>query len=395
MVEKEVIKQGEFLLEKRKKGYVSEFFNHLITYGGFSFGEGVMSVWGDPSIFTPQNGLVTYYKELQDNIGKDVEDVFYWIGHLYGKNSSLMLIKKFGFDKRKLSDFINGATQDGFGFIEADEMKYSDNFFEGEADGIDSNLAIGLRDKYGKQKRPVDYYMCGILAGGSEPLFGFPVHVEETDCIIKGSQKCHYKFNNIKKCEQFTFVKKLKWNSEEVIKKTIINGQKRTIKFNFLGKKEVKFGDGSFSLRGYKGFNMASYEHVILDMIALSLVGKNKFEKIKDLVVEASIKDTLDKSIYSNVVSSKAITSFLNHIKLFGYGNLELYRVSGDNFIIKNSNNPYSYDEKNLFGKVTDMSLSTVIRLLKFGFREYFNKDIEFTIMKNELNESFIKIKCK
>src|SRR3972149_2744231 len=112
-------KEEEFIISVPiKKGFVSEFFNHMVSYGGFSLEDGIMRVWGDPSLFTPLRGFAVLYNELKKDLGKDANDIFYWIGRLYGRNSSILLMKKFGFDKRKLPDFVNGATQDGFGYIE-------------------------------------------------------------------------------------------------------------------------------------------------------------------------------------------------------------------------------------------------------------------------------------
>lgn len=392
-MEKEAeIKTGEYVYHKQKKGYISEFFDHLITYGGFSFGNGVMSVWGDPSLFITKNALTIYYHELKKALGQEADDIFYWLGHLYGKNSSIMLIKKFGFDRKKISDFINGATQDGFGYITVNKMKYSTNTFVAEVEGKNSNLSINYKKMFGKQKKPLDFYMAGILAGGAEPLFDMSIGIKEIKCIGKGDKKCVYSVKNIKSCEHFKFLDKLEWNSNEIIKKTKVTGEKRTISFSFLGKKDIKFGDGSFILKGYKGFNMASYEHLILDKITLSLLGNKRFKEIKEKVAQAYINDTFNSKIVSKTILMNNLKNLLEHLKIFGYGNLEIYRISGNNIIIKNENNPYAFDEKNLFGMIDNLSSDMICKLILFGIKKYFNKSAEVSVMKNSVNEAFIRI---
>ncbi|MEK9184884.1 MAG: hypothetical protein AAB866_01815, partial [Patescibacteria group bacterium] len=71
-----VLTEEDYIISvPRKKGIVSEFFNHMITYGGFSFENGIMRVWGDPSIFTPVRALVVYYNELKNLLSKDVNEI--------------------------------------------------------------------------------------------------------------------------------------------------------------------------------------------------------------------------------------------------------------------------------------------------------------------------------
>lgn len=376
----------------RKKGVVSEFFNHMLAYGGFSFDNGVMRVWGDPSLFVPAKALVHCYHFLEEELGtQDAADIFYWIGRLYGKNSTLMLIQKFGFDKKKLPDFVNGATQDGFGYLEIADMKYNKDSVQASLKGNNSNLSLMYKELYGKKKKGVDYYMCGILSGGAEPLFEMPLECEEKNCCVKDDY-CIYHLTSVKKYTSPAFFKKLDFKEDFVSERTRSLALKRKINFRFFQVKDLKFGDGSFVLRGYKGFNMAVYEHIVLDKIMLNLLGAKKFSFLKNKMAEIFIDETFNLSIKTSNFNSQAVIRLLEHIKMFGLGDLKIYRSTKDSIIIQNMNNPYSIDVKNIFGKLDNSSVDLLMKLFVYSFKKYFDKKVKCEIMKNALSESYFKI---
>jgi predicted hydrocarbon binding protein len=392
--EKDEIENSGFVVTKTERGYIKEFFNHMLAYGGFSFDEGTMKVWGDPSVFTPLNGLLIYYNELKKNLNKTADDVFYWLGHLYGKNSSLMLIKKFGFDKKQVSDFVNGATQDGFGYMDVEKLECTKQFFSGEVEGTNSSFAVNYRKKFGKQKSCVDSYMAGILAGGSEPLFGFNIKGTEIRCMAKGDKACYYRVDSINKPKAPVFFNKISLNEEYIRKRTAAIGQKRESKFRIFGsKQDVEFGDGRFIIKGIVGFNMASYELVLLDKIACGLLGEKKFSALKEKVASACASDTFDKTLCSKLLLTKNIQAVLDRIKLLAYGNLAVYRFQGNRIIIKNENNPYVQDQINIFGKSDKNALDTLLRVLRIAFEKYFGKKAEVKAIKTSFRESFIQVK--
>jgi predicted hydrocarbon binding protein len=389
----DVVKEGDFIVTKQKKGHISEFFNHMITYGGFSFNNGIMKVWGDTSFFIPVDGLIIYYNELKKQLDITANDIFYWLGHLYGRNSSLMLIKKFGFDKKKVSDFVNGATQDGFGYMSVIELKYNNKRFLGDVEGTNSNFSTRYQELFGKQNMPLDFYIGGILAGGSEPLFNFNIKTTEEKCIGKGDKSCIYKLESTKDPNIPSFFKEIELSENDIRKKTELLGQKRNIKFKIFGKKDIKFGDGSFILKGYKGFNFASYELVLLDLFSLKLLGEKKFYDIKEKVAQAYIDNTENPKLSSKIIATKQIENLLEHMKIFGFGHLSLYRFQKNTILIKNEENPYVGDQINLFKKAEKTSLDFLTRLFRISFKKYFDKDIVASSRKISFKESFIEIK--
>ncbi len=389
-----VLTEEDYIISvPRKKGIVSEFFNHMITYGGFSFENGIMRVWGDPSIFTPVRALVVYYNELKNLLSKDVNEIFYWLGRLYGKNSSIMLIKKFGFDKKKLPDFINGATQDGFGYIEIKNLHYHNNIFRAHVTGTNSTFSIAYKNLFGKQNGPIDYYMCGILSGGAEPLFNdISLKCFEKECMGKDDDHCGYYLENLEKYESPKFFKKLQFKENYIIDKSKSMALKRKIKFKFFQVKNLKFGDGRFILKGCQGFNMAVYEHIILDKIVIALLGWEKFDIIKDKLAKVYVDDTLDKSLKSKIIATQVLQKILNKIEIFGFGSLVLTRFIKNIIILKNQNNPYTADLKELFGKIDETNIHLLSKILKYAFKRYFEKDVKINIIKNDFKEAIFKI---
>ena len=105
-----------------KKGKVSEFFLHLMGYGGITVQNGLILIWNDPAIFMLSSSFAIFQKRIVDLLGKDGEELLYRIGSLNGKNASLVLIKRYGFDASYLEDFAKGGSLDGWGYLNF--MKY-------------------------------------------------------------------------------------------------------------------------------------------------------------------------------------------------------------------------------------------------------------------------------
>ncbi len=377
----------------KKKGKISEFFNHLVTYGGFSFENGVMKVWGDTSLFASLNGFTKYVKGIKTKLGQDADEILYWLGCLYGRNSTYLLLQKFGYDKKKIPDFINGATQDGFGYVELQNLKDDGVNLDADLKIIGAPLAIQYKNLFGNQKTPLDFYLCGILAGGSEPLFNRNIQCTETKCIAQGNEYCFCHVNNVKNYVAPEFFKKIGLDEEAIRKKTEKMAKRRKINFKLFQRKDIKFGDGTFILNGCQGFNLASYEHVVLDKIIFLLLGEKPFFEIKEEMATAYIQDSFIKTLKTETLSQKSIIAVLERIKMFGYGSLEIYRFQKNLLIIKNENNPYINDQKAIFGKTDNLSLDMLCRILRNSFKKYFNRDVSIKPMKVNPSTSFLELR--
>jgi hypothetical protein len=194
--------------------------------------------------------------------------------------------------------------------------------------------------------------------------------------------------------DSFDIFKKLNLNEPDLRKKTATIGEKRIVKFTLFNKPDVKFGDGNFILNGYRGFNLASYEHVFLDKFSSILLGEDKFYLIKEKVANAYIEGTFDKKYSSKIISGEAIKQILKKLEIFGRGPLELHRYQRNQIIIKNTNNPYLEDYFALFGKLdNNLSIDMLSRLLRIAFEKYFNKKFEIKLStKINVKENYFEL---
>lgn len=349
MVKKEIKKESTEVKEVKnfeKSGKISEFFNHLVAYGGFNIQDGVMKVWGDPSLFIPINAFVFLFHELEEKLGKDkAHEIFYWLGRLYGKNCTLMLANRYGISKKDIPNFINGATQDGMGLVQLiKETQLKNGHYIGEIEGDNSIFAKEYSKKYGKQDNPVDFYLLGILCGGGEPLYGKPIRGEEKECMVQGGDKCIYELKTLDKIPQFEFFIGTNLSEEEILKRTNKLMLNRKSDFKFIGKKEVRFGDGSFSLKGLVGINFPVYGIISLNKILMPKL-KEKYERLL-----SDLSENYFRNIENNF-KKKELIEILKELEIFGYGKFEIKVAGQKKVIISNSNNPYPKDYAQLFGR--------------------------------------------
>lgn len=336
-------KEGEIRLIESKKfeknsGKISQFFNHLVAYGGFNIVDGVMYVWGDPSIFIPMTAFVELVHYMEEKIGKEAHEIFYWLGRVYGKNSTLMLANKFGVDKKDIPEFINGATQDGMGSVYLkEENHFSDGNTQGIIEGTNSIFAEEYSKRYGKQENPVDFYLLGILSGGGEPLYETPITGKEIECIAKGDKCCTYDLRSVKDLPKFNFFKQTKLNEENLLQKARSLTLKRKTQFKFFGKKDIEFGDGSFRLKSIKGINMPVYGLVLLNTILKEYLKENR-QELEKLIASRfieSIKTRLQK---------KELREIFKELEIFGFGKFNIRLAGQRNVIVSNETNPYVND---------------------------------------------------
>jgi predicted hydrocarbon binding protein len=330
----------------KNQGKISQFFNRLVAYGGFNINEGVMYVWGDPSIFVPMPAFVEMFRYLEKKIGEgDTHEIFYWLGRVYGKNSTLMLANRFGIDKKDIPEFINGATQDGMGLLYLkQENHFKNGITQGIIEGTNSVFAEEYYKRYGKQKNPIDFYLLGILSGGGEPLYNTPIIGKEIECVARGDKCCIYDLKSIESLPKTNFFQNLDIKESEILEKARVLTLNRKSSFKFLGKKEIEFGDGSFKLKSIKGINLPVYGLVLLNYIVKNYL---KDEKI---ILEENISRCFIESIKPRL-QKKDLRDILKELEIFGYGKFEIKVAGQKNVIISNESNPYPKDYLQIFGR--------------------------------------------
>jgi hypothetical protein len=390
-VAQRTLKEKEYVyFVPREKGFVSEFFSHMLAYGGFSFNDGVMMVWGDPSVFLPARAFVHLYAAFRKE-RRDADAIFHWVGTLTGRNATLVLMKKFGFDKHQLPDFVNGATQDGFGYMEIKKMKWDHLTLTGELVGTNSSFALAYKKSHGKQKAAVDSYIGGILEGGAEPLFDLNLKVVETSCMACGDRLCTYSFTTLPAHVTPAFFRDLPFKEADVIAISKRIALRRKLNFQLFRRKDVEFGNGSFVLRSIKGFNMVVYVLMLLDAIAFEFFGKEKFSTLQDEMAKIIVDETFKPGLKAPL-SGQAINRVLEQLMIVSLGRIQAVEFSAGKVIIMNTSNPYSTDVRDLL-HTEDHSIGLLAAMIKHAFKAYFGRTVTTKVLSKKPLKSYILVK--
>jgi predicted hydrocarbon binding protein len=331
-----------------------------------------MKVWGDPSLFIPSKAFVNLFKNLENKLGAEkTHEIFYWLGKLYGKNCTLMLKNRFGISKSDIPNFVNGATQDGFGYM---QIKYYDaeKARTGEVIGTNSRFAIKYSSIQGKSNEPIDYYISGILAGGSEPLFDLFIDVKETSCMAQGKKECVYSFKGGEQKPKFNFFKNIKLKEDYIQNKTKIIMLTRKSEFKILGKKEIKFGDGTFIFKNQEGFNFPVYGMAILMRILEDILKEAEISEI----LRSFAKDYL--SILKESIFKSNLQDILKELEIFCYGKFAIEFNGSKRMILSNQTNQYAKNYLEIFGRTKNKVDKFIVLMLE----ELFKLNNKRTIVK-------------
>jgi len=370
----------EVLRKMGKK--IDEFFVHLVAYGGFNLNNGIITVWHDPSIFLPLSSFATLEHEIISTLNKDGKELLYWAGKVYGRYCTIAMITRFGFDIKDLDKFASGTTQDGFGFITI--LKILPNrtdLKEGLFSGTNSQLAIQYKKMYGPTKEGIDYYVCGLLTGGSEPLAKRNGTGKEIKCMAKGDKECIYHLKETNKEEMLQLLKKIKVDEKKLLKKALNLYLKRNNPPKLISKRNISFGDGSFILEGKKGIIFAVFSFCILNYILYARLGK-KYLDIIDKVSKETVEVIYEPKLKSKIMNKDSINKWLGTINILGLGEFRLLSLSTNKILVENNNNPLASDYKMLFG-ISKQPIDYYSKyLLKHLFEKYLNKKIRIEEIK-------------
>ncbi len=349
----------------------SQFFAHLVAYGGFCIEDGIIYVWNDPHLFIPLNSFILFQSELYTLLGQDqTNKLLYWMGKIKGNVDDQVLIKRFGLKPSQIDDFLSAAAQDGFGSCEFVKPPNPNDLKEVLLK-VDSTIARALRT-YTHITGPVDYYFLGLIAAGGEVLYNINVTSEEISCVANGDKECRFLIKRSQKPESFAFLKKSGIEHTALLERSRQLYLLRKSHFKVLSKKEISFGDGSFSFRGVKGVIIAERMFVILDYVLLKSLGK-KYEALQEKYAQSHIKEVYDPKIKAEI-RPENIIEMLNLLSLFGLGSFHLVRILGNDLFVENKSNYYPSDHVFLFGRSKSPVDNFCVLLLKSLFQQYFKK---------------------
>lgn len=355
------------------EGKISEFFMHLLAYGGMSYRDGIIYVWNDPALFIPSSSFAVFQKKIIDSLGEDAKDILYWIGNLNGKNASIILIKKYGFDSSKLDDFLKGGSLDGWGYAEM--LKYPQ---EGKPVDLlvkctNSTMVEEYQRMFPNIKSNVDFYFAGLLNGGGTILFKCDTITEEDECKNNGKKLCIFHVKQTNSLLAPKIFKKFKIDNVQIEKASYDLYSKRFGHFKILGGRNFKFGDGKFYHNNIQGMIIQNYIVVIMDYILLKVL-KNKYIEILDEVMANNIKYLNINKVES--LSKDVISKSLNLIQVFGYGKYEFNLVSKNKIIIMNNTSYYPKDYMILFSRSKEPVDIRTMAILKNLFNALSGKKV-------------------
>lgn len=327
-------------------GRITQFFYNLMAYGGISTENGLILIWGDPNVFFPMKSFVFLQSFLEKKFGEAGSNILYWLGKVNGRTATEVLIKRYGFNSKDLDKFVNGATQDGFGYFEITNVKH--NPLHAVLVGTNCVYAEAYRAEYGKQKCPVCHYIGGIIAGGSEPLFNRSMKIEEEKCVAKGDSKCVIHDIPSKGQEKFPLVEKSGIDTESLLKKSTERYFRVAGSYKVVTKRNVRLGDGSFMCNGVGGVVVAQRMVIILFQVLETLLKKD-FEILMDGIAQRNIDAVYSPKIKFSMYP-QTLNSILATLSTFGLGEFTLESISGKSIKVANKTSTYPIDHQFILG---------------------------------------------
>lgn len=189
---------------------MSKLFDMFKFAKFLNISDGEIQVWNIPMNIIPTFVLREWQKDTIKEVGykkafKKIYDSAKIGSEEYNKN----FIKKEGFkDKRQI---INWQTRivslSGWGIIEIAKIDF-------EKDEYVAHFKNNPFAKtYGKTNYPVDFLICGFIAGGFSASLGKTLDCIETKCVSKGDSFCEFIVGSPKRIEK---EKNLLWSKLKI-----------------------------------------------------------------------------------------------------------------------------------------------------------------------------------
>lgn len=168
-------------------------FLRLVKEGKIEFTEdGKLIGFSEYAIFLPVRVLNRLFIILKENFGENkAEEILKEFGIYHIKQAFQRYVKILNWKelpKDKILEFFKDVTRLG-GFGRYELRKIDDSYVI----SIEKTpLAEEFLLEYGKQEKPVDYYLVGCWESAFTSLLGNPMICEETKCYAKGDDCCEF-----------------------------------------------------------------------------------------------------------------------------------------------------------------------------------------------------------
>lgn len=160
---------------------------------------GELTVIGVPGFITPTFTHIELIHSLKEKY-KGTKNILYRVGERQTILAVEYAMKKFGFKKSKIQ--ITNSILEQSALLGLGNLKIvKANFKTGYATFKNGNNPLAKHYKFlkGIQKKGVDDYLSGAMAGVMKVLSGKLVKSEETKCIAKGDSCCIFEVKPINK----------------------------------------------------------------------------------------------------------------------------------------------------------------------------------------------------
>ncbi|HZX45261.1 MAG TPA: 4-vinyl reductase [Candidatus Nanoarchaeia archaeon] len=178
----------------------TEASKKIIGHDLLSYNSGWFLIAGIPGHVYGNESFVLMYHLLQEKYGDEFTKVLYTLGKAQSRQIGKYQIEKFGLDKNQfLNIFVQQSEMQGIGVVSIEDSKDGRFLFRHER----NTFALKHLNHFGKASNGIDFYMCGLLCGAVEAIFGTEYEGQEIQCMAKKAPYCSYELHKSGKSAGF------------------------------------------------------------------------------------------------------------------------------------------------------------------------------------------------
>lgn len=180
---------------------VGSFFIDLLKTGQVVAEDGTFMFLNEYFLLIPVRTFLRLREKLVEKLGEKADDILKEVGRYQVAQAIKRYSKTMGFeklDKIKITEFgMNVMNLMGHGVFEIVSFDYKKKKLVVRSKNVPS--AIEYKLLYGKSKRPIDSYICGIWEEAYTRLFNTDMSCTEMKCMACGDPFCQFEIKPAKK----------------------------------------------------------------------------------------------------------------------------------------------------------------------------------------------------
>jgi len=180
---------------------VESFFVDLLKTGQVVAEDGTFMFLNEYFLLIPVRTFLKLREKLIEKLGDKADDILKEVGRYQVAAAIKRYSKTIGFEKLdqvKITEFgINVMNLMGHGIFEI--VSFNEKEKKLVVRSKNAASAIEYKLLYGKSKKPIDSYICGIWEEAYTRLFNTNMHCTEIKCIACGDSFCQFEIKPAKK----------------------------------------------------------------------------------------------------------------------------------------------------------------------------------------------------